>query len=407
MKILFSHYQLDDDNAPVRTIQAVSQQLRELGHEVHVHRSYGTVKPRPKPGAMRPDGGGPGLKPWLKGKVWFAKATARNRAMERNDLEALQQHRPDAVLVRHDAYNCSMAWAADRLGVPRVTYVDAPMAYETRTYFASGTRWHPPGLVEALERRALQGSRALTATSHPTAEKIREQYRVTMPIRIVPNGLHPERFPELAPADRLRRRSELGINAPMVAGFQGGFLPFHGIDRLRDLMLGLEHRRDLHWLLIGEGPERAMLEAAVAGRVPATFLGWQRPEQVGALTALMDIHVVPHRFVKGPFYLSPLKVIESAAAQCAVVAGAQGDIPWLLDDGRAGVVIDTPELEAWVAAIEGLLDDPGRCRDLGHAARQFVMGRFTWRHIAELYAEVLQGAVETGGRAAPEAAQAR
>lgn len=393
MRILFSHYLLDDDNPPVRTNQAIAEQLRALGHEVELHRSAGP------PWTPRTMVSGPSAASQasalqhLRNRVWFARATARNRAAYRRDRVALARYRPDAVLVRHDAYWCSMAWAAPRAGIPLVTYVDAPMAYETRLYNAAH-RWHPPGLVEWIERQALRTSQALTATSHPTAQKVGEDYGVTVPIRVIANGLHPERFPELAESERRSAQQALGINAATcVLGFQGTFKPFHGIDRLRDLMLALGDRPDVHWLLIGDGPERPALEAAVAGRVRATFLGRRDPAEMGRLLSLFDIAVVPHEFVPGIFYLSPLKVIECAAAGCAVVASAQGDIPWLLDEGRAGVVLDDPDLRAWTQAIGSLVNDANRRRELGQIARRYVLERFTWRQIAMQYAEVLESVV--------------
>jgi glycosyltransferase involved in cell wall biosynthesis len=396
MKILFGHYLLDDDNPPVRTNRAITEQLRALGHDVELHRSAGPAW------TVRATDGGPSAVARrsavqrFKDRAWFARASYRNRAAYRRDRDALARFHPDVVLVRHDPYWCSMAWAASRAGVPLVTYVDAPMAYETRLYNAAH-RWHPPGVVEWFERQALAPSRLLTATSHPTAQKVREDYAVTVPIRIIANGLHPDRFPPRDEASRSGRLRELGI-APSacVVGFQGTFKPFHGIDRLRELILATASRSDVHWLLIGDGPERASLEASVAGRSRATFLGRRDPAEMGRLLSLFDVAVVPHEFVPGIFYLSPLKVIECAAAGCAVVASSQGDIPWLLDDGRAGVVLDTPDLDAWSAAIMSLAGDPARRQSLGEASRRHVLEHFTWRQIAEQYAEALTEAVGAG-----------
>lgn len=400
MRILFSHCQLDDDNPPVRTIEAIGHELRGLGHEVRVHRSFGPPRPAGAGGA------GAGRARWLaraKGRLWFAKAMARNVPMGRRDRRAIAAFRPDVVLVRADAYYHSMATAAARAGVPLVTYADAPFAYETRLYHRKA-RWHPPGLVEAVERRALAPSRAVIATSHPTARKLEEDYKLGLPTRVVPNGLHPERFPALSGDDRRAGRAALGIDAPHVVGFQGTFKAFHGVDRLRDLMLATSHRADAHWLLIGDGPERAGLERAVAGRVAATFLGRRPAAEVGSLLGLVDVAVVPHQKVEGIFYLSPLKVIESAAAGCAVVASDQGDIPWLLDDGRAGVLLADPDIAAWAAAVGSLLDDAPRRRSLGAAARRHVSENFTWRRIAEQYEDVLREAAAGPPRGAPTTA---
>ena len=63
--------------------------------------------------------------------------------------------------------------------------------------------------------------------------------------------------------------------------------------------------------------------AQVAEHTTATFMGRQPAERMGELMSLMDVAVVPHHFVPGIFYLSPLKIIESAAAGCAVVAATR------------------------------------------------------------------------------------
>jgi glycosyltransferase involved in cell wall biosynthesis len=395
MKILFSHYLLDDDNPPVRTVHAISRELRGLGNEVHVHRSYGPARPMAM-GAGGSVAGRPGLLGAARGAAWFAKAALRNLPMYRNDLRAIAAVRPDVVLARQDAYCLSMALAAQKAGLPLVTYADVPVAYESRVYYNVG-RWHPPGLVEAMEKRGLAPSRAVIATSYPTIWQLAE-YGLDLPMRVVPNGLHPERFPELSEDERRAQRRALGIEAPLVVGFQGTFLAIHGVDRLRDLMLELSPREDVHWLVIGDGPLRAGVEAAVAGRVRATFLGRRPPEEMGRLLALMDVAVAPHTFVPGIFYLSPLKIIESAAAGCTVVASRQGDIPWLLDNGRAGIILDDPDIAAWTAAIHRALDDPDLRRSLGQAARRYVLEHFTWRRIAEQYDEILRWALD-GGRA--------
>src|SRR5262249_31386698 len=160
-------YLADDHNAAAQMVDRVADALRGLGHEVMVHRSFGPalhgadvdrgVAARRKPSAR------------LRNAVWFARALGRNRPMYRHDLGALRAFRPDVVLARQDAYCMSMPRAARRLGVPVVTYADAPVAYETRVFAAHVGRWHPPGLVEAIERWTLRQSRAVVTVSHPAA----------------------------------------------------------------------------------------------------------------------------------------------------------------------------------------------------------------------------------------------
>ena len=390
MKILISHNLLDDDVAPVRVVRSFGLELERLGNEVRFHRSSGDPVPGSHGGGGNAVAGArPGRLDRLKNRAWFAKALARNVPMYRRDVRAIRAFGPDVVLARHDAYCASMALASGRCGAPLVVYADVPVAYETRQYH-SKSRWHPPGLVEAVDRFALARARAITSTSRPGADEI-ARYNPGVPIEVISNGVHPEQFPEVSHSERLARRSALGVERPLVLGFQGTFRAFHGIDRLSDLMTATARRGDVHWLIVGDGPELRALRGAVRD-VPATFLGMQPHSRMSELLSMVDVAVAPHQFVEGVFYLAPLKILEYAAAGCAVVAGAQGDIPLLLDRGRVGVLLDEPDSPAWVKAIEQLLDDPARRIALGRAARDFVLTNYSWENVARQYERVLEWA---------------
>ena len=395
MKVLYSHYLADDGHPAVRMVHAIADELRHLGHDVHIHRSLGEAGPQTSSVARR-EGGALSA---LRGRLWFARALVRDRARTRRDLAALDAFQPDVVLARQDAYCESMPRAAARRGVPLVTYADAPVAYETRHHDHSG-RWHPPGLVEAIERRTLKRSRAVIAVSNPSAELL-ARYGVKSPIEVISNGVHPERFAAMPNEERRRGRRALGIEAPLILGFQGGFQSFHGLDRLRDLMLSTAGRPDVHWLMIGDGPGREELQRAVSGKVRATFLGRRLPETMGPLLGLIDVALAPHEF-GGVFYFCPLKILEYAAAGCAVIAGDQGDIASLLDDGRAGILVNDGELASWTEALDRALNNPERSRELGRAARSFVLEQFTWKVTAEKVERVLNRVTGSPNRYAAE-----
>ena len=391
LKILYSHFLADENHPAVQMVQAISRQLRALGHEVLVHRSLGPVQDvEDRPKTARPHQSHRFAS--IKNRLWFAKALARNHRMLRRDREAIAAFQPDIILAREDAYCVSIVQAARSSKVPIVTYADVPVAYETRM-FHSAKRWHPPFVVEAIERWWLKQSQAVITPSHPAAEQLKK-YGLAVPIHVSANGVNPESFPATNLEQKRRARLALGLpsNATII-GFQGSFRTFHGIDLLRDMILATAARHDVHWLLIGDGPERSELQKDIAGRSQATFLGLQPPGRMGDLTSLFDIAVSTHTFIEGSFYFCPLKILEYAAAGCAVLASAQGDIPRLLDAGRVGIVIDNPAPTAWIAALIELLDNPQRVGELGRCARDFVLGEFTWRHSAERIEGILRDAL--------------
>jgi glycosyltransferase involved in cell wall biosynthesis len=394
LRILASHYLADPEHAAARAWDEICAAIRALGHQVVVHRSAGPAAHQP-PATVPSDStqSGRALQ-GLRNTFWFSRALARNRAMTARDRQALLQHRPDIVLARADAYCYSMPKAARRAGVPLITYADAPVAHETRSFCHRTGRWHPPGLVETIERNTLRQSLAVLTISHPAAQLL-ASYQVGRPIDVAPNGIDPARFPKLDPAQRAAGRSALGLTAPRVAGFSGTFQVFHGLDHLLKLIQSLAHRRDTQWLLVGDGPEGPALRAALRERADVVFTGRRPREEVGRLLGLMDVAIAPPPQLEGPYYFCPMRVIEYAASGCAVVAQALGDIPRLLDGRRAGVVLDTADLPQWRDAVDALLDDPDHCAKLGQAARQWIHGHHTWRHTAAAITRTLTSALAT------------
>ena len=179
-----------------------------------------------------------------------------------------------------------------------------------------------------------------------------------------------------------------------MVGYHGSFRNFHGIDLLCELVRATAGQPGVHWLLVGDGPERHKLLEAAAGKPGVTMPGRQPSERMGEFVSAMDLGISTHVFVPGPFYFCPLKILEYASCGCAIIASSQGDIPRLLDQGRVGVLLDRPEPESWVQALQDLLADPARIERLGRDARRWVEQNYTWRRTAEGVAEVLKTAIE-------------
>ena len=119
------------------------------------------------------------------------------------------------------------------------------------------------------------------------------------------------------------------------------------------------------------------------------FLGRQPASEMSRLLSLIDIAVAPHSQMKGEFYFCPLKILEYAAVGCATVASNQGDIPWLLADGKGGVIVEDDRLESWTNALEGLIADETKRKQTARIAREHVLNNLTWKHTARQVNDVL------------------
>jgi trehalose synthase len=125
---------------------------------------------------------------------------------------------------------------------------------------------------------------------------------------------------------------------------------------------------------------RATLRAPLRSRVHLACLPMADVEEnaaiVNAIQRRADI-VVQKSLAEG----FGLTVAEAMWKERPVVATAVGGIQDQIADGKSGILIDDPsDLAAFGAALRGLLDDPGRARRIGEAARERIRREFLGTH---------------------------
>jgi glycosyltransferase involved in cell wall biosynthesis len=95
----------------------------------------------------------------------------------------------------------------------------------------------------------------------------------------------------------------------------------------------------------------------------------------------------------------PTSILEAMYFGGAVISSRVGVVPYQLDNGRCGVLVDPGDTESLAAALRRLMgNEAERCR-LMHGARQRVIGTFSWeRNIQTLQAEICRILVCAGQR---------
>ena len=181
----------------------------------------------------------------------------------------------------------------------------------------------------------------------------------------------------------------------VTLSFVGTICERKGLIDLRDALLQLKEKRgDLQGLrpvFIGdakqEGPgvfERIKARYSEVGLDEVEFTGALEPEEVRALLGTTGIFSLPSHW-EG----FPLSLLEAMAGGAAVIATEVGDIPDMLDHGRAGILVPVKDVAALRDALARLVDDPAERERLGAAARERVTSTYTQeavvRALADLY----------------------
>jgi glycosyltransferase involved in cell wall biosynthesis len=313
--------------------------------------------------------------------------------VQRTLLPILERWRPDAIYERYSLFAYAGVELAERLGVPLLLEVNAPLTLEAAKYRELVLR----RTAEELERLVFERAAALFVVSRELELHAR---RLGVPgerIHVLPNGVDAERFHPDVSGDAVRARHALG--GKRVIGFVGSLKPWHDLDTLLEAARRLARRDPLiRLLVVGDGPRLAELRAAHEPHVICT--GAVPHEDVPAHLAAADVVVVPYG-KGGDAYFSPLKLFEAMAAAKPVVGARIGQVAEVLVHGESGLLYEPGEPADLAERIREILHSPARAAELAAAARRSVVPGRTWLDNARRIGGIARDLGRGAGAATP------
>ena len=314
----------------------------------------------------------------------------------------------DLVYERYSLFSTAGARISQRLDVPLIMEVNAPLLEEQRTHRGLVHAEHAARATAA----SFAGAARIVCVSELVADWVRTDYPGLGDVSVVPNGVNTERITPRpdhdslggegcgSPSGRSIREDRPGggppsVHGPVRIGFVGTLKPWHGTDRLIAACAGLVG--DFRVDIVGHGPESEALENQVRtlgldGRV--RFHGALAPEDVPKALREFDIAVAP--YPAGENYFSPLKVYEYLAAGLPVVASSVGSIPGVLAGTGAAILTDPADPADLARALQRLIDDGELRARMGARARAEALTSHSWmRRCQQILAPVTGTAGDT------------
>ena len=202
---------------------------------------------------------------------------------------------------------------------------------------------------------------------------------------VIPNGVDVDRF-RPRPADAgLRRQLGLPDGAPLV-GILAALRPEK--NHAMFLRVAAAVRREVpaaRFLVIGDGPERALLEqlAAELGIADAVHFLGSRPD-VPDLLELLDVLLLTSLNEA-----NPVSILEGLACGKPVVATRVGSVAETVLDGQVGYLVESEGIETMTRRVVELCRDPRLAKALGAAGRQHVVDHWSLDRMVDGYADLL------------------
>jgi glycosyltransferase involved in cell wall biosynthesis len=243
----------------------------------------------------------------------------------------------------------------------------------------------------ALERRNLRDASLIVVVSQPLKDQLVGEGIEPDRVMVNVNGVDVQALADARAHPPAYWRTRTNLPQVLTIGFVGTFGLWHGVKLLPELIERVaEHRDDVRWVLIGDGPLHAEVAAdlELRGMADRAWLTGVVPHSRAVeLLACCEVCVSPH--VPNPdgsaFFGSPTKLFEYMGLGRAIVASDLDQIGEVLEDGRTALLASPGDVSATASAVVRLLDDEALRARLGRAALDEALERYSWdAHVARI-----------------------
>ncbi len=178
-------------------------------------------------------------------------------------------------------------------------------------------------------------------------------------------------------------------SAPFTVIYYGTFIPNHGVPTMLEAARLLADQ-PIHFIFIGDGPDRAVAESMAQGLLNVTFLGWQTPAQIQQQVA--QAHVVLGVFGTTPQSLMTVqnKIYEGLAMGRPVLTGDGPAVANALTHGEHLYLCERANSQALAAGISMLMNNVDLRQHLAAAGRAYFEMGYTVPQLGKRFNAILK-----------------
>jgi len=308
-------------------------------------------------------------------------------------LAVMFRRRPDVIIATSPQFFCG--WA----GVIASWLKRRPFVLEIRdiwpesiTTVGAMRRGVVTRMLEVLERWMYRAADHIVAVGAGYRDKIVDKADVGDRVTVIPNGVDLEYFARRDHSPEFRQRWDLGDR--FVCSYVGTIGMAHGLDVVIRAARRLQTagRRDICFLLVGDGAERARLEtqAAEAGVEDfVKFTGRLPRDAMPDVLANSDVSLVHLRGTELFGTVIPSKIFETMAMGCPIIMGVKGEARDIVMAAGGGVAMEPDSDEELARLVCQMAEDRAALANQAGRAREYVTEHFNRDDLAMKYMRLL------------------
>jgi glycosyltransferase involved in cell wall biosynthesis len=239
-------------------------------------------------------------------------------------------------------------------------------------------------LARVLERWSYRKAAYVNAVTEGVRSNLIQEKGVPREkLLFLPNGVDTDLFKPTDPDPVSRQR--IGLDGKKVVLYAGN----HGFSQAIEYTLYaatlLSEERDIHFLFVGGGSEKARL-IKLAQSLCLHNVTFMAPVPVAELPRLISIAYCGLVSLRnGPTFegTRPAKALALMACAKPIVLAAKGEAARLIEAAKAGIVVPPENSHALADAILTLVKDPALAAEHGRNARTFVEGNLRWHVLVQ------------------------
>ena len=210
---------------------------------------------------------------------------------------------------------------------------------------------------------------------------------------LVQNGIDPSVFENTKPINITNDNSE----NPVVVSFIGSIEPrkgLHILAKAASILASKPIKRNLHYVIVGEAPykyikyKEKIIKILEENNLLNRFHFLGQREDIPQILAGSDILCHP-AFIE----VFGMVIIEAMASRIPVISTRVGEIPWLIDNGITGYIVDPGDHNKIAEAIEKLATNENLRKQMGLKGFEKVKHNYTLgkqvKKISEIYREII------------------
>ncbi|MFV9510480.1 glycosyltransferase family 4 protein [Tepidibacillus sp. LV47] len=193
-------------------------------------------------------------------------------------------------------------------------------------------------------------------------------------------------------------RKEWNISDKFAVVYAGIIGIAQGLDIILEAADRLREHHNIHFLLIGEGPEkkRLMEKADKMGLTNISFIPLQEKKNMPKIIASMDATIVPLKRLELFKGALPSKMFEALASELPIILAVEGEAQRLIERSGGGICVEPENAKEVAEAVLRLAKNPELKKQLGKNGRRFVKEYYDREVIVERLEKKLIDLVKRG-----------